>query len=61
MVRFRIFLMAKLTKLPEGLNVWCERKSKIKGDLEVPGRMEMSLVEKGSDKDVGIEFGTCQV
>ena len=62
MVRFRIFLKREVTKLPEGLNVWYERKSKIKNNLEVPGRKEMPLLEKGSGKeDVGIEFGACQV
>lgn len=37
------------------------REKALKSDLEVPGKMKMSLVEKVSDKDVGIEFGTCQV
>lgn len=46
-VRFWIFLKAELTKLPEELNVWCERKSKIKSDPEILGRMEMPLMEKG--------------
>lgn len=47
MVRCGVFLKAELTKLPEGLNVWCERERNIKSDLEVPGRMEMPLMEKG--------------